>query len=78
MLDELATSGRIRWVQRRWLKFMPELQPCFYCKKAIDPKEDNYVSVAADTQDSPGFGEVIYQRYAHAKCHDQMAEIENG
>ena len=57
---------------------MPELQLCFYCKKAIDPEEHDYVPVAPDTQDSPAFGEVIYQRYAHAKCHDQMVGVENG
>jgi hypothetical protein len=57
---------------------MPELPLCFYCEKAIDQNKEDYVPVTPGAQDSPSFGEVTYPRYAHAKCHNQMAGIENG
>ena len=55
---------------------MPELPLCVYCQKAIDQNKEDYVPAPHVAQDSPAFGEVIYPRYAHAKCHNQMAGIE--
>jgi hypothetical protein len=55
---------------------MPELEICAYCKKAIKA-DDDFVKVEPAAPDSKQFGAPMYEQYAHAQCHDQMAALES-
>jgi hypothetical protein len=55
---------------------MPELETCVYCKKPIYP-DDYFVAVTPGAQTAPTFGApMVHEPHAHAKCHEQMIEIE--
>lgn len=54
---------------------MPQLEICAYCKKAINP-DDQWVEVKPPAQDSPQFGVPMFSQFAHARCHDQMEDLD--
>ncbi len=53
---------------------MPEVPVCVFCKLSIKSDEDQ---VPLERAPSTRFGEILYQEYVHARCHDQMATTKN-
>ena len=51
---------------------MPELELCVYCRLPIKP-EENSVKVPPAPQEPRQFGEPQFDKYAHAKCYEQVA-----
>ena len=50
---------------------MAKLEICIYCKKPIGPADD-YVLLPPAPPESGGFGEVLYDQFGHAKCHEKF------
>ena len=51
---------------------MPELELCVYCRLPIKPEDDS-VKVPPAPQEPRQFGEPQFDKYAHAKCYEQVA-----
>jgi hypothetical protein len=55
---------------------MPDLEICSICNMSIKP-DDLSVIVPPDLEETQGFGDIVYEKRAHASCYDQVRDTLN-